>query len=111
MTACNERGFAPRIAYISDDIIVEQAFVAAGLGVTTSPRMALHSHHGPGIYASDIPHFRRRIYVATYGEPPDPPATAAFVAALQQAVADPGWRAEADVSDHVLKPPSSSASR
>jgi DNA-binding transcriptional LysR family regulator len=92
VTACDERGFTPRIAYISDDIIVEQAFVAAGLGVTTSPRMALRSHHVARVYATDIPYFRRRIYVATYGEPPDPPATAAFVAALQQAVADPSRR-------------------
>jgi DNA-binding transcriptional LysR family regulator len=96
VTACNERGLAPRIAYISDDISDdisdEQAFVAAGLGVTTSPRMALRSHHVARVYATDIPYFRRRIYVATYGEPPDPPATAAFVAALQQAVADPSRR-------------------
>ncbi len=89
VTACKERGFTPRIGYISDDIIVEQAFVAAGLGVTTSPRMALRSHHAPGVHATDIPDFCRRIYVATFGEPPDPPATAAFVAALQHAVADP----------------------
>lgn len=90
--ACDERGFSPRIAYISDDIIVEQALVAAGLGVTTSPRMALRSHHVTGVHATDIPHFRRRIYVATYGDPPDPPATAAFVEAVQHAVADPSWR-------------------
>ncbi|WAX58405.1 hypothetical protein M6B22_06470 [Jatrophihabitans cynanchi] len=97
--SCGSRVSGPRIAYISDDIIVEQAFVAAGLGVTTSPRMALRSHHAAGVYASDIPHFCRHIYVTTYGEPPDPPATAAFVAALQHAVTDPSWRTVVDTSD------------
>jgi DNA-binding transcriptional LysR family regulator len=62
---------------------VKQAFVAAGLGVTTTPGLALRSHHLDGVQATALP-VVRRIYLATYGEPPDPPATAAFIAALQQ---------------------------
>jgi DNA-binding transcriptional LysR family regulator len=81
-------GFTPRIAYTSDEIIVEQSLVAAGLGVTTIPGLALRSHRRPGLEATEIPHFRRRVHLATYGEPPDPPATAAFVTALQDAAAD-----------------------
>jgi DNA-binding transcriptional LysR family regulator len=71
-----------------DEIIVEQSLVAAGLGVTTIPGLALRSHRRPGLEATEIPHFRRRVHLATYGEPPDPPATAAFVTALQDAAAD-----------------------
>jgi DNA-binding transcriptional LysR family regulator len=87
VVACERAGYTPRIAYTSDDVIVNQALVAAGMGVTTMPGLALRSHRAPGIEATEIPEFRRRVYLATYGEPPDPPATAAFVAALQSAVA------------------------
>ncbi|SMD10270.1 LysR family transcriptional regulator [Kibdelosporangium aridum] len=78
---CHTAGFTPRIAYVSDDIIVKQALVAAGLGVTTMPGLALRAHHADGVITSELP-FRRRISLATFGEPPDPPATAAFIAAL-----------------------------
>lgn len=81
--ACRAAGFTPRIAYTSDDIIVDQALVAAGLGVTTMPGLALRSYHADGVQASMLPGFRRRVYVATYGEPPDPPATASFLKVLQ----------------------------
>jgi DNA-binding transcriptional LysR family regulator len=83
--ACQAVGFTPRIAYTSDDIIVEQALVAAGMAVTTMPGLALYAHRTPGIQATEVPHFRRRVYLAVYGDPPDPPATSAFVAALQSA--------------------------
>jgi DNA-binding transcriptional LysR family regulator len=80
---CAEAGFTPRIAYTSDDIMVKQAFVANGLGVTTTPGLALRSHRAEGIKATKVG-AARRIYLATYGEPPDPPATAAFIEALKQ---------------------------
>lgn len=80
---CADAGFTPNIAFTSDDIIVKQAFVAAGLGVTTTPGLALRSHHLEGVEATELS-IARRIYLATYGEPPDPPATTAFIAALQQ---------------------------
>jgi DNA-binding transcriptional LysR family regulator len=60
--------------------------VAAGLGVTTLPGLALRSHQGAGVEATELAGYRRRVYVATYGEPPDPPATSALVAALRTAV-------------------------
>jgi DNA-binding transcriptional LysR family regulator len=84
--ACEKAGFTPRIAYTSDDVIVRQALVAAGMGVCTMPGLALRTHRAPGIQATPLPDFRRRIYVATYGDPPDPPATTAFIAALHHAV-------------------------
>jgi DNA-binding transcriptional LysR family regulator len=84
--ACERAGFTPRVAYTSDDVIVEQALVAAGMGVTTMPGLTLRTHRAPGIEATPLPDFRRRVYLATYGDPPDPPATTAFITALHQAV-------------------------
>lgn len=82
---CEAAGFIPRIAYTSDDIIVDQALVAAGLGVTTMPGLALRSYWAEGVRASELPGIRRRVYVATFGEAPDPPATTAFVTAVRRA--------------------------
>lgn len=84
---CAEEGFEPRIGYTSDDMVVMQALVAAGLGVTTSPGLALRAHRVTGIVATELPGSHQRIYAATYGEPPDPPATAALLAALTEAAA------------------------
>jgi DNA-binding transcriptional LysR family regulator len=82
---CAEEGFEPRIGYTSDDMVVMQALVAAGLGVTTIPGLALRAHRVKGIVASELPGSRRHVYAATYGEPPDPPAIAALLAALAEA--------------------------
>ena len=83
--ACDSAGFTPRIMYTSDDPFVQQALVAAGLGVTTLPGLALEIYRVSGIQTTELSSFCRRVYVATFGEPPDPPATAAFVEALMEA--------------------------
>ena len=85
LSLCAEAGFEPRIGYSSDDMVVMQALVAAGLGVTTLPGMALRAHRAEGIVASELPGSQRHVYAATYGEPPDPPAVAAVLAALAEA--------------------------
>jgi DNA-binding transcriptional LysR family regulator len=64
-----------------------QAWVAAGLGVATQTGLALRAHHIDGVVATELPGSKRHIYAATYGEPPDPPATAALLAALAEAAA------------------------
>jgi DNA-binding transcriptional LysR family regulator len=87
LSLCADEGFEPRISYTSDDMVVMQALVAAGLGVTTIPGLALRSHRVNGIVASELPGSRRHIYAATYGQPPDPPATAALLTALAAAAA------------------------
>jgi DNA-binding transcriptional LysR family regulator len=84
---CADAGFAPRIVFTSDDVIVKQALVRSGLGVTTSPGLALRSHLADGVRSTELP-IVRRILVATYGEPPDPPATAAFITALKGVTLD-----------------------
>jgi DNA-binding transcriptional LysR family regulator len=83
---CEHHGFDPRIASVSDDMVVMQALVAAGMGVTTLPSLALEAHRVPGIHATELPDFPRHIHAVTYGEPPDPPATTALVEALRQVV-------------------------
>jgi DNA-binding transcriptional LysR family regulator len=87
LSLCADEGFEPRIGYISDDMVVSQALVAAGLGVTTMPGLALRAHRAEGIVASELPGSQRHVYAATYGEPPDPPAIAALLSALAEAAA------------------------
>jgi DNA-binding transcriptional LysR family regulator len=85
LSLCADAGFEPRIGYSSDDMVVMQALVAAGLGVTTLPGLALRAHRAEGIVASELPGSQRHVYAATYGEPPDPPPIAALLAALAEA--------------------------
>jgi DNA-binding transcriptional LysR family regulator len=84
---CEHAGFSPRLAYTTDDMVVMQSLVAAGMGVTTIPGLALRAHRHPAITGTRLAVPPRRIYAATYGAPPDPPATAALVAALAQTAA------------------------
>jgi len=53
--------------------------------VTTIPGLALRVHRAQGIVASELRESPRRVYAATYGKPPDPPATTALLAALVEA--------------------------
>jgi DNA-binding transcriptional LysR family regulator len=69
-----------------------QALVAAGLGVATLPDLALRSARHPGITAVPISGARRHVFAMTYGEPPDPPATARLIEVLMRA-AGPGGAA------------------
>src|ERR687888_2245428 len=85
LSMCADAGFDPRIGYSSDDMVVMQALVAAGLGVTTQTGLSLRAHRIEGVVATELPGSKRHIYAATYGEPPDPPATAALLEALAEA--------------------------
>ncbi|MGE3284477.1 MAG: LysR family transcriptional regulator [Pseudonocardia sp.] len=79
---CREYGFTPRIESVCDDMVVVQALVAAGIGVTTLPGLALRAHRLRDVHTTEIPGFPRRIYAATYGDPPDPPGPAALIRAI-----------------------------
>jgi DNA-binding transcriptional LysR family regulator len=46
-SSCHEAGFKPRVAFEADETLAAQALVAAGMGVTLLPRMALTAVH-PG---------------------------------------------------------------
>ena len=89
---CALEGFTPKIAFTTDDYIAVQALVAAGLGVATLPDLALRSARHPGITAAAISGARRHVFAMTYGEPPDPPATARLIEVLMRA-ARPGTAA------------------
>jgi DNA-binding transcriptional LysR family regulator len=100
---CERAGFSPRLAFTTDDMVVMQSLVAAGMGVTTIPGLALRAHRDPTITATRLPVPPRRIYAATYGEPPDPPATAALVAPHQ------GRRQRLTVMNVPAQPPSAAS--
>jgi len=82
LAMCADAGFEPRIGYSSDDMVVMQALVGAGLGVATQTGLSLRAHHIDGVVATELPGAERHIYAATYGDPPDPPATGALLDAL-----------------------------
>jgi len=82
---CEQAGFSPRLVSTTDDMVVMQSLVAAGMGVTTIPGLALQAHRHPEITATRLDVPPRQIYAATYGDPPDSPATAALLRALGQA--------------------------
>ena len=46
-STCRDAGFEPRVAFEADETLAAQALVAAGVGVTLLPRMALTAVH-PG---------------------------------------------------------------
>ena len=82
---CALAGFTPKISFTTDDYVAVQALVAAGLGVTTLPGLCLRAARHPGIRAVPLPGARRHVFAMTYGEPPDPPATARLIEVLAHA--------------------------
>lgn len=85
---CRRYDFVPRIGSLSDDMVVVQSMVAAGVGVAILPGLALSAHRRPDVHAIELPGCERHIYAATYGDPPDPPAVTAVLAALTGAAAE-----------------------
>jgi DNA-binding transcriptional LysR family regulator len=75
ITACERAGFSPRIAYSCDDTVVwwPPEWVSPYL---TDSRCMRTGHR------ASTPHSSREIYAATYGDPPDPPATTALIEIL-----------------------------
>ena len=101
ITVCRRAGFTPRISLVSDDMVVMQALVAARMGVTTLPGLALRAHRAPGIHTTELPENPRHIYAVTYGDPPDPPATTALINAIRSSVSLGGSRAESEIAGQV----------
>jgi DNA-binding transcriptional LysR family regulator len=81
---CAQAGFTPRIAFTTDDYVAVQALVAAGLGVTTLPGLALRAARHPGVRAEALPGARRRVSAHVYGAPPDPPAVSLLLEVLAE---------------------------
>ncbi|MDH2430465.1 LysR family transcriptional regulator [Sphaerisporangium sp. TRM90804] len=98
IAVCRQEGFTPRIASLSDDMVVVQALVAAGQGVTILPGLALQAHRRPDVHTTELTASPRQIYAATYGDPPDPPAVAAVLATLTE-VSAPAPRRHSPLSE------------
>jgi len=79
---CEAAGFAPKIAFTTDDYVAVQALVAAGLGVTTLPGLCLAAARHPGITATPLAGARRHVFAMTYGQPPDPASTTRLIDVL-----------------------------
>jgi molybdate transport repressor ModE-like protein len=89
---CSRAGFTPRVSFTTDDFVAVQALVAAGLGVTTLPGLPLLAARNPSVHTAVLPGSLRYVLAATYGEPPEPPATTALLEALSEAGASVGGR-------------------
>lgn len=87
LALCQDAGFAPDIAFASDDYVAVQALVAGGMGVSVLPGLALRAHRHPAISTRALS-AHRRVQLSTYGAPPRPPAVDAVAAALTSAAAD-----------------------
>ena len=90
VATCRTAGFEPDIAFTTDDYVAVQALVAAGLGVTTLPALALTAQHHPDVRTVPHPDQHRTVTAAVHGDPPDPPATTSLLAHLVQATTAAG---------------------
>lgn len=73
---CERAGFTPRIAFETDDYVAVQSLVAAGVGVSVLPELALRAHHDPRVVTHALPGAARRVLAVTYGDRPPPGARA-----------------------------------
>ncbi len=87
LSLCADSGFAPDIAFASDDYVAVQSLVASGLGVTVLPGLALRAHRNPDVVRRAVPGAARRIQVMTYGAPPHPAAVDAVATVLTEVAA------------------------
>ena len=82
---CALAGFTPKIAFTTDDYVAVQALVAADLGVSILPALALRAARHPGIRTVPLPGARRYVFAVRYGDPPDPPAVSLLLDVLRTA--------------------------
>ncbi|MBN0039858.1 LysR family transcriptional regulator [Cellulosimicrobium cellulans] len=73
---CERAGFTPRVAFETDDYVAVQSLVAAGVGVSLLPALALRAHRHPRVDAHALPGAARRVLAVTYGDRPSPGAAA-----------------------------------
>jgi DNA-binding transcriptional LysR family regulator len=83
-SACQEAGFRPRVAFECDETLAAQALVAAGVGVTILPRLALSTIH-PGVEVRRLSRnssVTRRVWAAREEDAYHSPASEAMVQIL-----------------------------
>ncbi|HEY2699057.1 MAG TPA: LysR substrate-binding domain-containing protein [Pseudonocardiaceae bacterium] len=83
LACCAAAGFTPTIAFTTDDYVAVQSLVAAGVAVATLPGLAINAARNDSVRTTRIPGASRHVFALAYGEPPDPPATTALLAALR----------------------------
>jgi DNA-binding transcriptional LysR family regulator len=86
--ACQDAGFEPRVAFEADETMAAQSLVAAGVGVSLLPHLALTTVH-PGVVARSLGRSApvRRIWIARQKGAFRSPASEAMVQILRD-VAD-----------------------
>ncbi len=82
-------GFSPDVALRTPDFVAAQSLVAAGLGVTIMPGLALRAARHPGIEATALPGACRRILAVTYQAAADSPAARRLIDAIATARSAP----------------------
>jgi DNA-binding transcriptional LysR family regulator len=97
VVSCERAGFTAAIQFETDDYVAVQALVAAGLGVSTLPGLALIANRHPAVRIDRLPDDYRSVVIATYGRPPAPLPVQAFLAALRETVVVPTWPADGAV--------------
>lgn len=83
LRVCAAAGFQPDIRFTTDDFVAVQALVAAGLGVTVLPGLALTAHLNSGVRTVELPGTSRNVHAAVHGDAPDPPGTSALLRELR----------------------------
>ncbi|HEY3908218.1 MAG TPA: LysR family transcriptional regulator [Streptosporangiaceae bacterium] len=79
---CRDAGFSPDLALRTGDFVAAQSLVAAGLGVTVMPGLALRAARHPRIQATLLPGACRQILAVTYEPAPDSPAARRLIDAI-----------------------------
>ncbi|MDR7189640.1 MULTISPECIES: LysR family transcriptional regulator [Microbacterium] len=88
---CGRAGFAPRIAFETDNFVAVEGLVAQGIGVATLPRMAVESFPQlPGVAVVPLPAGeQRRIHTVTARGAERVPAVRATLNALARLISEP----------------------
>ena len=91
--SCLEAGFAPDVAFESDDYDTVQGLVAAGIGIALVPRLALHPGQ-PGLVVRALSPASpsRRVTVATAAGAPAGPAVRSMIQELTEVAGRQGDR-------------------
>ncbi len=83
LTIAHDAGFAPKVAFETEDYVAVQGFVAAGLGVALIPDLIRAATSNPDVSIRPLdPQSRRRIHVVTTDDLLKVPAVAATLEAL-----------------------------
>jgi DNA-binding transcriptional LysR family regulator len=79
---CRDASFSPDVALRTGDFVAAQSLVAAGLGVTIVPGLALRAARHPRIQVIPLPGACRQILAVTYESASDSPAARRLIDAI-----------------------------